>query len=101
MKREDSFFEIVNINLKEYEEKKSRDRGIVNWLEQGITEFHKKEEEGKSKSLNGASLGVLARRIMAQEWAKIRRRRSPYSYISSLEQEIMHRKEKIYRKEKI
>ena len=97
MKREDSFFEIVNINLKEYKEKKlrDRDRGIVNWLEQGITEFQKKEEERKPKSLNGASLGVLARRIMAREWAKIRRRRSPHSYISSLEQEIMHRKEKI------
>jgi hypothetical protein len=98
MKREDSFLEIVNLNLKEYEEKKSRDRGIVNWLEQGITEFQKREEkqeEGKPKKLNGASLGVLARRIMAQEWAKIRRRRSPYSYIFSLEQEIMHRKEKI------
>jgi hypothetical protein len=95
MKREDSFFEIVNINLKEYKEKKLRDRGIVNWLEQGMTEFQKKEEEGKPKRLNGASLGVLARRIMAREWAKIRRRRSPYSYIFSLEQEIMHRKEKI------
>ena len=95
MKREDSFFEIVNVNLKEYKEKKIRDRGIVNWLEQGITEFQKKNEEGKPKSLNGASLGVLARRIMAQEWAKIRRRRSPHSHIISLEQEIMHRKEKI------
>jgi len=97
MKREDSFFEIVNINLKEYKEKKlrDRDRGIVNWLEQGITEFQKKEEERKPKSLNGASLGVLARRIMAREWAKIRRRRSPHSYFFSLEQEIMHRKEKI------
>jgi len=97
MKSEDSFLEIVNINLKEYKEKKIRDRGIVNWLEQGITEFQKKEEkeEGKLKRLNGASLGVLARRIMAREWAKIRRRRSPQSYIFSLEQEIMHRKEKI------
>ena len=87
--------EIININFKEYKENKIRDRGIVNWLEQGITEFQKKEEERKSKSLNGASLGVLARRIMAQEWVKIRRRRSPHSYIFSLEQEIMHRKEKI------
>jgi len=98
MKSEDSFLEIVNINLKEYKEKKIRDRGIVNWLEQGITEFQKKEEkeeEGKLKRLNGASLGVLGRRIMAREWAKIRRRRSPQSYIFSLEQEIMHRKEKI------
>ena len=95
MKKEDSSFEILNINLKEYEEKKLGDKGLVNWLEQGMTEFQKKEEEGKPKSLNGASLGVLARRIMAREWAKIRRRRSPYSYIFSLEQEIMHRKEKI------
>jgi len=95
MKREDSFFEIVNINLKEYKEKKLRDRGIVNWLGQGITEFQKKEEEGKPKRLNRATLGVLARRIMAREWAKIRRRRSSHSYIFYLEQEIMHRKEKI------
>ncbi len=97
MKREDSFFEIVNINLKEYKEKKlrDRDRGIVNWLEQGITEFQKQEEKEKSKRLNGASLGVLARRIMAREWAKIRRRRSSHSYIFYLEQEIMQRKEKI------
>lgn len=95
MKREDSLLEIVNINFKEYKEKKYRDRGIVNWLEQGITEFQKKEKEGKTKGLNGASLGVLARRIMAQEWAKIRRRRSPHSYIFSLEQEIMHRKDRI------
>ena len=95
MKKEDSSFEILNINLKEYEEKKLGDKGLVNWLEQGMTEFQKKEEEGKPKSLNGASLGVLARRIMAREWAKIRRRRSPHSYIFSLEQEIMHRKEKI------
>jgi len=95
MKKEDSSFEILNINLKEYEEKKLGDKGLVNWLEQGMTEFQKKEEEGKPKSLNGASLGVLARRIMAREWAKIRRRKSPRSYIFSLEQEIMHRKEKI------
>lgn len=95
MKKEDSSFEILNINLKEYKEKKIRDRGIVNWLEQGMADFQKKEEEGKPKSLNGASLGVLARRIMAREWAKIRRRKSPHSYIFSLEQEIMHRKEKI------
>jgi len=98
MKKEDSFLEIVNINLKEYEEKKLGDKGLVNWLEQGITEFQKKEEEekeGRPKSLNGASLGVFARRIMAREWAKIRRRKSPRSYIFSLEQEIMHRKEKI------
>lgn len=95
MKREDSFFEIVNINLKEYKEKKLRDRGIVNWLEQGITEFQKKEEEGKPRRLNRASLGVLARRIMAREWAKIRRRKLSHSYILSLEQEIIHRKEKI------
>jgi len=98
MKKEDSSFEILNINLKEYKEKELCDRGIVNWLEQGMTEFQKKEEkeeEGKPKRLNGASLGVLARRIMAREWAKIRRRRSPHSYIFSLEQEIMHRKEKI------
>ena len=90
--------EIVNLSFKEYKGKKIRDRGIVNWLEQGITEFQKKEEEeeeGKPKKMNGASLGVLARRIMAQEWAKIRRRKSPRSYITSLEQEIMHRKEKI------
>ena len=93
MKKEDSSFEILNINLKEYEEKKLGDKGLVNWLEQGMTEFQKKEEEGKPKSLNGASLGVLARRIMAREWAKIRRRKSPRSYIFSLEQEIMHRKE--------
>jgi len=95
MKKEDSSFEILNINLKEYEEKKLGDKGLVNWLEQGMTEFQKKEEEGKPKSLNGASLGVLTRRIMAREWAKIRRRKSPRSYIFSLEQEIMHRKEKI------
>jgi len=95
MKKEDSSFEILNINLKKYEENNLGDRGLVNWLEQGMTEFQKKEEEGKPKSLNGASLGVLARRIMAREWAKIRRRRSPRSYIFSLEQEIMHRKEKI------
>lgn len=95
MKKEDSSFEILNINLKEYKEKKIRDRGIVNWLEQGMADFQKKEEEGKPKSLNGASLGVLARRRMAREWAKIRRRKSPHSYIFSLEQEIMHRKEKI------
>jgi len=95
MKKEDSSFEILNINLKEYEEKKLGDRGIVNWLEQGMTEFQKKEEEGKPKSMNGASLGVLVRRIMAREWAKIRRRRSPHSYISALEQEIMHRKDRI------
>jgi len=95
MKKEDSSFEILSINLKKYEEKNLGDRGIVNWLEQGMADFQKKEEEGKPKSLNGASLGVLARRIMAREWAKIRRRRSPYSYIFSLEQEIMHRKEKI------
>jgi len=95
MKKEDSSFEILNINLKEYEEKKLGDKGLVNWLEQGMTEFQKKEEEGKPKSLNGASLGVLARRIMAREWAKIRRRRSPHSYISALEQEIMHRKDRI------
>jgi len=95
MKREDSFFEIVNVNLKEYDEIKLKDRGIVNWLEQGMTEFQKKNEDGETKSLNGASLGVLARRIMAQEWAKIRRKKSPHSHIISLEQEIMHRKEKI------
>jgi len=95
MKKEDSSFEILNINLKEYEEKKLGDKGLVNWLEQGMTEFQKKGEEGKPKSLNGASLGVLARRIMAREWAKIRRRRSPHSYISALEQEIMHRKDRI------
>lgn len=95
MKREDSSFEISNINLKEYKEKELGDRGLVNWLEQGMTEFQKKEEEGKPKNLNGASLGILARKIMAREWAKIKRRRSPYSYIFSLEQEIMHRKEKI------
>jgi len=95
MKKEDSSFEILNINLKKYEEKNLGDRGIVNWLEQGMTEFQKKEEEGKPKSMNGASLGVLVRRIIAREWAKIRRRRSPYSYIFALEQEIMHRKEKI------
>jgi len=95
MKKEDSSFEILNINLKEYKEKELCDRGIVNWLEQGMTKFQKKEEEGKPKSLNGASLGVLARRIMAREWAKIRRRRSPHSCIFSLEQEIMHRKDRI------
>ena len=98
MKKDDSFLEIVSINFKEYKRKKIRDEGIVNWLEQGITEFQKKEEEqeeGKPKKMNGASLGVLARRIMSQEWAKIRRRRSPHSYIFSLEQEIMLRKEKI------
>ena len=95
MKKEDSSFEILNINLKKYEEKNLGDRGIVNWLEQGMTEFQKKEEEGKPKSMNGASLGVLVRRIMAREWAKIRRRRSPHSYISALEQEIMHRKDRI------
>jgi len=43
MKREDSFFEIVNVNLKEYDEIKLKDRGIVNWLEQGMTEIQKKE----------------------------------------------------------
>jgi len=95
MKKEDSSFEILNINLKKYEENNLGDRGLVNWLEQGMTEFQKKEEGGKPKSMNGASLGVLVRRIMAREWAKIRRRRSPRSYIFSLEQEIMHRKEKI------
>jgi len=95
MKKEDSSFEILNINLKKYEKKNLGDRGIVNWLEQGMADFQKKEEEGKPKSLNGASLGVLARRIMAREWAKIRRRRSPHSYISALEQEIMHRKDRI------
>ncbi|MDD5013994.1 MAG: hypothetical protein PHW73_02685 [Atribacterota bacterium] len=95
MKREDSSFEILNINLKKYEKKNLGDRGIVNWLEQGMTEFKKKEEEGKPKSMNGASLGVLVRRIMAREWAKIRRRRSPHGYISALEQEIMHRKDRI------
>jgi hypothetical protein len=95
MKKEDSSFEILDINLKEYKEKELGDRGLVNWLEQGMTEFQKKEDKGKPKSLNGASLAVLARRIMAREWAKIRRRRSPHSYIFSLEQEIMHRKEKI------
>ena len=98
MKKEDSFLEIVNISLKKYEEKKSKDSGIVNWLEQGITEFQKKEEEEKEsrpKSMNGASLGVLARRIMSQEWAKIRRSKSSHSYIFALEQEKRHRKEKI------
>ncbi|OFW45931.1 MAG: hypothetical protein A2163_03870 [Actinobacteria bacterium RBG_13_35_12] len=95
MKKEDLSFEISNINLKEYKEKELGDRGIVNWLEQGMTEFQKKEEEGKPKSMNGASLGVLVRRIIAREWAKIRRRRSPHSYIFALEQEMMHRKEKI------
>ena len=98
MKKEDSSFEILNINLKKYKEKNLGDRGIVNWLEQGITKFQKKEEEeedGRPKSMNGASLGVLARRIMSQEWAKIRRRKSSHSYIFALEKEIMHRKEKI------
>jgi hypothetical protein len=95
MKKEDSSFEILNINLKKYEEKNLGDRGIVNWLEQGMADFQKKEEEGKPKSLNGASLGVLARRIIAREWAKIRRRRLPHSYIFALEQEIMHRKDRI------
>ena len=95
MKKEDLSFEISNINLKEYKEKELGDRGIVNWLEQGMTEFQKKEEEGKPKNMNGASLGVLVRRIIAREWAKIRRRRSPHSYIFALEQEMMHRKEKI------
>jgi len=49
MKREDSFFEIVNVNLKEYDEIKLKDRGIVNWLEQGMTEIQKKNEDGETK----------------------------------------------------
>jgi len=95
MKRNNSFLEIINIDLKEYKEKKLRDKGIENWLEQGMREFPKKEEERKSKKLNAASLGVLARSIMAREWAKIRRRRLSHNYILALEQEIMRQKEKI------
>jgi len=95
MKKQNSFLEIINVDLKEYKGKKLRDDGMVNWLEQGMREFQKKEEGRKPKRLNVASLGVLARRIMAREWAKIRGRKLPYSYILALEQEIMHRKEKI------
>jgi hypothetical protein len=95
MKKENSFLEIINVDLEEYKGKKLRDEGMVNWLEQGMRELQKKEEEKKPKRLNIASLGVLTRRIMAQEWAKIRGRRLPHTYILALEQEIMHRKEKI------
>jgi hypothetical protein len=92
MKKENSFLEITNINLKKYKEKKLRDEGIVNWLEQGMREFQKKDEARKPKRLNSASLGVLARRIMAREWAKVRGRRLPNTYILTLEQEITHRR---------
>lgn len=95
MKKENSFLQIINIDLKKYKEKKLRDKGIRNWLEQGMREFQEKEEERKPKKLNAASLGVLARRIMAREWAKIRGRRLFHNYIRALKQEIMHQKEKI------
>jgi len=95
MKKENSFLEIINVDLKKYKGKKLRDEGMVNWLEQGMREFQEKEEGNKPKRLNVASLGVLARRIMAREWAKIREKRLPHTYILALEQEIMHRKEKI------
>ena len=95
MKKENSFLEITNINLKKYNEKKLKDEGIVNWLEQGIKEFQRKNEKKKPKRLNAASLGVIARRMMAQEWAKVRRRRLLNTYILALEQEIMYRKKRI------
>ena len=97
MKKEDSFLEITYLDLKEYQAGKigDKEKEEENWLllEEGREGLRGKEKE--AKRINVASLGVFARKIMAQEWAKIKGRKLSPIYIRALEEEIRQRREKI------
>lgn len=95
MKKEDSFLEITYLDLKEYQAGKigDKEKEEENWLEEGREGLRGKGKE--AKRINVASLGVLARKIMAQEWAKIKGRKLSPIYIRALEEEIRQRREKI------
>lgn len=80
--------EIVDIKPEKYKtkgKKQSENQGVVGWLQKGIRDFQKKlrREKSSRKSLNTASIGAIARRLVAREKAKIRGKRFPYPRISS------------------
>ncbi|MBP9014958.1 MAG: hypothetical protein KBH15_00440 [Candidatus Atribacteria bacterium] len=95
MKKEDSFLEITYLDLKEYQAGKigDKEKEEEKWLEEGRERLRGKRKE--PKRINVASLGVLTRKIMAQEWAKIKGRKLSPIYIRALEEEIRQRREKI------
>ncbi len=74
---------IVDVKPEKYKtkgKKQSESKGVVDWLQQGIRDFQKKrgreKEKSSRKSLNTASIGAIARRLMAREKAKIRGKRA-------------------------
>lgn len=82
--------EIVGIKPEKYKtkgKKQPENQGVVDWLREGIRDFQKKsgreKEKSSRKSLNSASIGAIARRLMAWEKAKMRGKRLPYLRISS------------------
>ena len=82
--------EIVDIKPEKYKtkgKKQPENQGVADWLRERIRDFQKKsgreKEKSSKKSLNSASIGAIARRLMVREKAKMRGKRLPYLRISS------------------
>jgi len=78
--------------------KDRKEDDAVEWRQ--ISSWREEEEEGEERLLNAASMGLLARKLMAIEWARAlgRKREDPCKY--ALEQEAVERKKKKEEKER-
>ena len=105
-RKTDTSIEIIPISIKEKEAKiQHQDLGIVDWLQQGLAQWAKKNQpenkkEGKRRP-NSAGMGVILRRAVAKEKALALGRKLPNPRAIILEREAAQWRKKKEEKKKI